>query len=199
MISKVQPVSTFVAPLRDNKRQELLNFAAQHFAMYGYDRAALRDIAMTAGMRAGSIYYYFASKQDLLVAAHEEGIRRISSSVKKSLTRGQDPWQRLEAAMIAHLEALLGSGNYVWAVIKNPPQRSALAGPRLIKLRDDYERIFVDLISALPLFSSLAKRYVRLIILGAMNSTPTWYRAGGDEPEEIAKAFVQVLRYGETP
>ena len=101
--------------------------------------------------------------------------------------------------MIAHLEALLDGGNYVWVVIKGPPQRSALARPRLIKLRDDYERIFVNLISALPLFPPLAKKYVRLMILGAMNSTPTWYSAGGDEPEEIAKAFVQVLRYGETP
>ena len=196
---KVHPVSIFVAPLRKNKRQELLDSAAQYFAMYGYDRAALRDIAMTAGMKAGSIYYYFTSKEDLLVAVHEEGIRRISSSVKKSLKRGQDPWQRLEAAMIAHLEALLGGGNYVWVVIKHPPKRIALAGPRLIRLRDDYERIFVNLISALPLFSPLAKKYVRLMILGAMNSTPTWYSAGGDEPEEIAKAFVQVLRYGETP
>ena len=62
MMSKVQPVSKSVAPLRDNKRQELLDSAAQHFAMYGYDRAALRDIATTAGMKAGSIYYYFFSK-----------------------------------------------------------------------------------------------------------------------------------------
>ena len=52
MMSKVHPVSIFVAPLHDNKRKELLDSAAQHFAMYGYDRAALRDIATTAGMKA---------------------------------------------------------------------------------------------------------------------------------------------------
>ena len=52
MMSKVHPVSIFVAPPRDTKRKELLDSAAQHFAMYGYDRAALRDIATTAGMKA---------------------------------------------------------------------------------------------------------------------------------------------------
>ena len=62
MMSKVHPVSIFVAPLHDNKRKELLDSAAQHFVMYGYDRAPLRDIATTAGMKAGSIYYYFFSK-----------------------------------------------------------------------------------------------------------------------------------------
>ena len=101
--------------------------------------------------------------------------------------------------MIAHLEALLDGGNYVWVVIKGPLQRSALARPRLIKLRDDYERIFVDLTSVLSIISPLAKRYERLMNLGAMNSTPTWYGTGCDEPEEIAKAFVQVLRYRESP
>ena len=100
----------FVTPLRDNKRQELLDSAAQHFAMYGYDRAALRDIATTVGMKAGSIYYYFSSKEGWLVAVHEEGIRRISISVKKSLKRGQDPWKRLEAAMIAHPKHSLVAG-----------------------------------------------------------------------------------------
>ena len=199
MMSKVQPDSRFVAPIRDNKRQGLLVSAAQLFSMYGYDRAAMRYIATTAGIMAGSIYYYFASKAEMRIAVNEEGIRRISSSKKKSLKTRQDPWQRVEAAMIAHFKARLGGGNYVWVQIKYPPKRIASAGPRLIKLRDDYERIFVNLISALPLFPPLAKKYVRLMILGAMNSTPAWYRAGGDEPEEIAKAFVQVFRYGETP
>ena len=83
MMPKVRPVSIFVAPLRDNKRQELLNFTAQHFAMYGYDRAALRDIATTAGMKASwNILLFCFLKRDLLVAVHEEGIIRISSSVK---------------------------------------------------------------------------------------------------------------------
>ena len=79
------------------------------------------------------------------------------------------------------------------------PTASHLRGPRLIKLRDDYERIFVDLTSVLSIISPLAKRYERLMNLGSMNSTPTWYGTGCDEPEEIAKAFVPVLHYGETP
>ena len=199
MMSKVQPDSGFIAPIRDNRRQGLLVSAAQLFSMYGYDRAAMRYIATTAGIMAGSLYYYFASKTDMCITVNEEGIRRISSSKKKSLKTRQDLWQRFEATMIAHLKALLGGGNYVWVVRKYSPKRIALAGPRLIKLRDDYERVFVNLISALPLFPPLAKKYVRLMILGAMNSTPTWYSAGGDEPEKIAKAFVQVFRYGETP
>ena len=87
----------------------------------------------------------------------------------------------------------------MWVVIKGPLQRSASARPRLIKLRDNYERIFVALISVLSIISPLAKRYERLMNLGAMNSTTTWYGTGCDEPEEIAKAFGQVLWYGETP
>ena len=83
MMSKAQSFSTFVTPLRYNKCQKLLTFAVRRFAMHGYDRSALREIATTAGMKAGSIYYYFASKEDQPVAVHEDGIRGISISVKK--------------------------------------------------------------------------------------------------------------------
>ena len=77
-------------------------------------------------------------------------------------------------------------------------QRATLAGPRLIKLRDDYESIFVDRIFPLTLLQDIEKRYVRLMDFGAINSTYTWYRVLGNKLEEIAKAFVEVLLYRET-
>ena len=44
---------------RDNKRPQLLDAAACHFAEAGYDAASMREIAAAAGMKAGSMYYYF--------------------------------------------------------------------------------------------------------------------------------------------
>ena len=187
------------SPPRDNKRQQLLDAAARHFADAGYDAASMRDIAAAAGMKAGSMYYYFPSKEDLLMAVHEEGIRWISKAVLAALEEQSGPWMRLEAAMGAHLQALLGGGDYVRVVIKVPPREDVEARTRLIALRDGYERIFTTLIDALPLAASLDVRHVRLLILGAMNWSPNWFRSDGDQPHDIAKSFVQILRYGECP
>ena len=185
--------------LRDNKRPQLLDAAASHFAEAGYDAASMRDIAAAAGMKAGSMYYYFPSKEDLLVAVHEEGIRRISGAVIAALDGQSEPWMRLEVAMGTHLQALLGGGDYVRVVIKVPPREKAEARARLIALRDGYERIFSTLIDALPLTTFIDSRHVRLMILGAMNWSPNWFRSDGDQPHDIAKSFVQSLRYGECP
>ena len=187
------------SPPRDNKRQQLLDAAARHFAEAGYDAASMRDIAAAAGMKAGSMYYYFPSKEDLLVAVHEEGIRRISGAVIAALDGQSEPWMRLEVAMGTHLQALLGGGDYVRVVIKVPPREDVEARTRFIALRDGYERIFTTLIDALPLAASLDVRHVRLLILGAMNWSPNWFRSDGDQPHDIAKSFVQSLRYGECP
>ena len=185
--------------LRDNKRPQLLDAAASHFAEAGYDAASMREIAAAAGMKAGSMYYYFPSKEDLLVAVHEEGIRRISGAVVAALDGQSGPWVRLEVAMGTHLQALLGGGDYVRVVIKVPPREKAEARARLIALRDGYERIFTKLISALPLPGSVDSRHVRLMILGAMNWSPNWFRSDGDHPHDIAKSFVKSLRFGECP
>ena len=187
------------APVRDNKRPQLLDAAAQHFADQGYAAASMRDIAAAAGMKAGSMYYYFPSKEDLLVAVHEEGIHRISAAVVDALTDVAGPWARLEAAMAAHLQALLGGGDYVRVVIKVPPGEQSMARERLIALRDAYERIFTRLIAELPLSSDMSLRHLRLMVLGAMNWTPNWYRSGGDNPREIAASFVRALRQGDCP
>ena len=79
------------APRRDNRRPQLLDAAARNFRDQGYAAASMRDIAADAGMKAGSMYYYFASKADLLLAVHEEGIRRISEAVENAVAAAASP------------------------------------------------------------------------------------------------------------
>ena len=97
--------------------------------------------------------------------------------------------------MACHLKVLLGGGAYARVVITVPYGENSFLSPILIKFRDAYEQIFVELVAELGLSPSLPERHVRLMILGAMNWTPTWYRAGGEKPQEIATSFVQALRY----
>ncbi len=187
------------APVRDNKRPQLLDSAARNFCEHGYNAASMRDIAAAAGMKAGSMYYYFASKEDLLVAVHEEGIDRITDAVTQAITGVDGSWRRLQAAMGAHLQALLGGGDYARVVIKTLPNEGTAARRRLITLRDDYEAIFVRLIDDLPVSEGLSRRHMRLLVLGAMNWSQSWYRPDGDDPGAIAEAFVQIIRRGDSP
>ena len=74
-----------VVPRQGNRREKLLEAAARRFLHQGYAAASMRDIASDAGMQPGSIYYHFPSKAEMLVAVHEEGMRRITAAVTGAL------------------------------------------------------------------------------------------------------------------
>jgi AcrR family transcriptional regulator len=54
--------------LKEQREAQILDAAARVFARKGYERATTREIAAEAGVSEGTIYNYFHSKRDLLIA-----------------------------------------------------------------------------------------------------------------------------------
>ncbi len=183
-------------PTAANRRAELLQAAAACFSREGFDAASMRTIADEAGMRTASIYYHFNGKDDLLVAVHEEALHRIRAATRAALCDTDEPWKRLESASCAHLETLLSGGPFFTAVMQHVPHK--VEGRDLIfKLRDDYESIFIDLVADLDLPPRTDRELLRLMLLGAMNWTFTWWRHGkGPKPSALASSFIHNLRAG---
>lgn len=179
-----------------NRREVLLEAAARRFVEDGYAAASMRDIAGDAGMQPGSIYYHFPSKEELLVAVHEDGMRLITDTVVATLARVEDkkPWDRLEAACVAHLSVLLKGGDRIKAVMRNVPLKSHPTRSNITGMRDAYEAIFAGLLGDLTLPKGTDLHALRLMLLGAMNWSFTWYRDGTESPERIAKKFLTMLR-----
>ena len=51
--------------LAADRKQRILQAAAQAFATFGFDKASLNQIVEGAGISKGSVYYYFDDKADL--------------------------------------------------------------------------------------------------------------------------------------
>ncbi|MHA1538232.1 MAG: TetR/AcrR family transcriptional regulator [Alphaproteobacteria bacterium] len=179
-----------------NRREILLEAAARRFVEDGYTAASMRDIARDAGMQPGSIYYHFASKEELLVAVHEDGMRLITDTVLATLAgaEAKSAWDRLEAACIAHLQVLLEGGERIKAVMRNVPLKSHPSRDHITQMRDEYEAIFAALLGELALPEGTDPRALRLMLLGAMNWSFTWYREGAESPAHIARKFLSMLR-----
>ena len=141
---------TLRAPRADNRLPLLLDEAARLFGTQGFHGTSVRDIVGAVDMLPGSLYYHFATKEDLLTAVYAEGVRRISERVQAAIAERTDPWERLEAACVAHLEALLEQSDYAQVVVRVRPADVPSVAARLVELRDGYERIFVDLVAQLP-------------------------------------------------
>jgi AcrR family transcriptional regulator len=182
------------APRADNRLPLILDEAARLFAAQGFHGTSVRDIVRAIDMLPGSLYYHFATKEALLAAVYAEGVRRISAAVGTAIAGKREPWERLEAACVAHLEGLLNSGDYAQVVIRVRPADAPSVAGELVKRRDEYEQLFVDLVQALPLARGVDRRSVRLMLLGALNWSQTWYHPGRDSPRTIARRFVTLLR-----
>ena len=181
------------AARQDSRRQQLLDAAARLFRLHGYHAASMREIASAVGMLPGSIYYHFPSKDELLVTIYREGVARIAERVDAAISRQKDPWRRLEAACVAHLETLLDHSDYARVVIRVLPDDAPPVRVRLVALRDQYEQRFEHLLAAIELPARVDRRYLRLALIGALNWSQVWYRRGGDSPRTIAKHFLRVL------
>jgi AcrR family transcriptional regulator len=182
------------APRADNRLPQILDAAARLFRAQGFQGASVRDIVRAVGMLPGSLYYHFATKEDLLAAVYAEGVRRISARVRAAIEPLADPWARLQAACVAHLEAILEDDDYAQVVIRVRPGDAPAAQPRLTALRDEYEALFSALVASLGLPRGTDRRTLRLMLLGSLNWSQTWYQPGRDSPKTIARRFVALLR-----
>ncbi|WP_201154875.1 TetR/AcrR family transcriptional regulator [Rhodothalassium salexigens] len=68
-----------------SRRQALLDAAASLFVAKGYAGTSIRDIAAAVDMLPGSVYYHFASKEQLLMAVHREGVAHFTAEVEAAL------------------------------------------------------------------------------------------------------------------
>src|SRR5689334_10075836 len=70
---------------RNEKRERIEQAAARVFAEHGFREAGIADVAREAGVATGSIYNYFASKEELLFATTfaeiDELERRMAAAI----------------------------------------------------------------------------------------------------------------------
>jgi AcrR family transcriptional regulator len=148
-------------------------------------------------MLPGSVYYHFPSKHELLLAVYEEGVRRMLDRIDRAKPgTANNPWSRVEAVLVAHLNAILDQSDYARVLIAVRPDQVPEVAEQLRTLRQQYEAHFRTLIDALPLPRGTDRHLLRLMLIGAANWAQIWYRPGGKTPAEIAKAFVGFLRKG---
>jgi AcrR family transcriptional regulator len=189
------------APRQDSRRETVLEAAAELFAAKGFDGVSMRDIAKRAGMLSGSLYYHFPSKDDLFAEVHSAAVARVTARLDAALAAApEEPWARLEAALLAHLEGLLDRADAVAVLSPHFPTERADLARRLAAQRDAYEDRIRALVAACGPREGLDPRLFRLFLLGALNWTPVWWRPGrGADLAEVARALTDLMRRGAEP
>ena len=183
------------AKRQSNRWPALLDAAASRFAEQGYHATTMRELAIATAMTPGAIYFHVATKQALLVAVYEEGVRRILERVDAAIAGEAQPWGRLERATLSHLEAILDASAYARVVIRILPSDAPDVSDELKALRERYEGRFRTLFADLALPPGRDASLARLFLLGALNWTPVWHRQDGERDlTSIARELLAPLR-----
>jgi AcrR family transcriptional regulator len=90
--------------MRIHSRAVLVAAARQCFAARGYFNARIADVAQQAGMSQGSIYWYFASKEELLKAILAEAFESLGAVMSKAAAAPGDARQKLDYLLSGLLE-----------------------------------------------------------------------------------------------
>src|SRR4030043_2465271 len=80
-----------------DKRTVILNAALKTFVKRGYPETRVAEIAAEAGVAEGTLYNYFQSKEDLLLALFDEKWGGIISEIRGKISRLVDPNKKLKA------------------------------------------------------------------------------------------------------
>ena len=191
-------MATVRNPHADSRLPKVLDEAARLFRTRGFEGTSVRDIARAVGILPGSLYCHFETKEALLVAVYVKGVQQISDAVQAAMDKKTDPWDRLEAACVAHLESILRDDDYAQVVVRVRPADAPVVHRSLIDLRNQYEALFDGLVRDLPLGRNADRGALRLMLMGAMNWSQTWYRPEGRlNPRAIARRFIALLRQGQ--
>jgi AcrR family transcriptional regulator len=182
-------------------RERVLVEAARLFRHRGYAATTLREIADAAGIKAGSIYYHFDSKEDILVEVLDLGIKAVFDGVRArvdALPAGAPFRDRLSAVIEGHLWGLLHRGDFTSANIRIYGQIPASAKKRHRVIRREYadywDRLFETALANGQLRRDASTAVVRLFVLGALNWTVEWYNPQrGTFPEFVRQVTAMVF------
>ncbi|MDP3175768.1 MAG: TetR/AcrR family transcriptional regulator [Phenylobacterium sp.] len=186
----------------DITRANIIKTALRLSKTKGLTAITLRDIATASGMKAGSIYYHFESKDDLIRAALKDGVGRGMAALNKAMDAlGSDssPLDRLEAALRIHLHMSTREpfAQRVFALRQLPkPLRE-----EQLEQERQYAAIFGRLFDegeAQGLWRpDFDLKVVRYLVLGSLIWVGTWYNPKGPLTlDQIIDQVMALLRDG---
>jgi AcrR family transcriptional regulator len=88
----------------EETRARILNSALQLFREKGFDETTMRDVAAAAEMATGAAYYYFGSKEELVMALYVRSNEEKRTFLPAAIERSTDLRKRLHAIIDANFE-----------------------------------------------------------------------------------------------
>jgi AcrR family transcriptional regulator len=120
---------------REQRRIDILDAARARIAEGGYVSLNMRDLAAEAGISPGTLYSYFATKEELFATLYAEAIRHHTEDFQPVAAAGHDLATLLTSVIERHLDLYRAYGRYftLWSAMRHDSQaQSPRVRPELV-------------------------------------------------------------------
>lgn len=167
------------------------------FFKKGYFATSISDIARGSGIQKASIYYHYASKEDLLFGILKSTMDDLTFYLKQRLAVVDGTEQRMRAAVRGHVRFHLERQKENFIANSELRGLSAEHYRVIVNKRDEYEMIFQELIrqgAEQGVFADVDAKILSYAILTLCTAGATWFNPGGrlavDEIADIYENFI---------
>jgi len=131
---------------RQLRRSDILKAAEYLFAVKGYHKATIRDIAKAAQYAIGTVYLHFKDKEDLYFALLEEKLKCLILVSKEKTNQTKDAKKKLEICVQESLDFFENNQNFFQIFVSE--QNDAIAERKVMRssLGAEMEEYVINLI-----------------------------------------------------
>jgi AcrR family transcriptional regulator len=163
---------------RGRRIAEILTAAAELLGEHGYDAVSLEDVADRLDVTKGSLYYYFASKDELVTAAIEAlGNEWTARLDRLPAAHDGPPGRRLHALIREHVRIAIHEYPAALRLFLEPRDWPPAQQARIKDLRRRHDQLFRQVVEegvASGEFVVTAVNPVLQCMHAAMSQAPVW-------------------------
>lgn len=168
-------------PTYDHRREQLLSAAARTFAASGFAGTSMRDLARASSMSLAGMYYYVASKDDLLFQIQKSCFEKVTEGAWSAVRGASEPEEKLAAFIRHHIQFFVTHMAEMKVLAHEAESLSGEMLEAIRRLKRQYVDMLVDLLAALDGQSDGRSRrqIAAYTLFGMMNWIYTWYDPAG--------------------
>lgn len=157
-------------------REAILAGAASAFSERGFAATSMREIVRRSDASLGSIYYHFASKEEILRDLIRDNFARVLARLDERLTGVVDPRRRLEVFVDNHLRFFVRHLAEMRVMSHELDTLAGEAGRQVSRLRHRYTLALLEILAELrPDLPDAELRIRALCLFGMLNWTYRWF------------------------
>ena len=181
----------------DDATGRIRRAAVRLFHERGYHGTPVRALAQMLRMEAGSLYYHFPSKRQILVDVLQGTLDELLHGLQEAVAAAKGPRAQLVAAVRFHV--LFHTRRREEAFVSGSELRSLLPVHRraITARRDRYEKVFRDLLQRgvqAGVFAVSDVKIAAMAILTMGTGVASWFWEGGRlGPEAVADQYAEMI------